>query len=173
MEVKKIFDHIQMLNPRTEYALGYDYVSEQAQQVSAALAQELVQYLPESSLAYRILHETSRFSVKQLWVIAYQLQKNEDYCQHLEAELAEIERNEALRRRIRRERRARRAARKAEAQKAAEAQPVEEQPAAVEAQPAAEAQPAQSRRATKAKAQRATRTTAAREQAPVWDWGSW
>jgi len=35
--------------------------------------------LPENSLAYKILRDANRFSVKQLWVIAYELVKNENF----------------------------------------------------------------------------------------------
>lgn len=48
-------------------------------------------YLPKDSLAYKIVSSTTKYSDKQLWVIAYELVKNKDYQKDLAASIKEAE----------------------------------------------------------------------------------
>lgn len=80
--VKDIFNDICKLN-----AGGYfRYEKNSGQQMADNKVGEISSYLPENSLAKKILASTSDFSSKQLWVIAYELVKNEEYIKHVIAE---------------------------------------------------------------------------------------
>ena len=78
---------------------------------------EIMHQCSESSLAYKILFEApadkASFSTKQIWVISYELMKNEDYKQNLIERNAAAAELEERQREARRRRRANRAARKA------------------------------------------------------------
>jgi hypothetical protein len=92
MDAKTIFNEIQGLNPSTSTisSLG-TFVSEQNQQVADSIRVDVMTYLPKKSLAYKILMDADTFSSKQLWSIAYELLKNEEYCQKLTSEIADRE----------------------------------------------------------------------------------
>jgi hypothetical protein len=77
---KQIFAFIQDLNPNTTCisSIG-EFVTNQNADLADQALQEVLQYLPEASLAYKIASTSSRFSEKQLWVIAFELVKNPEY----------------------------------------------------------------------------------------------
>lgn len=81
-----------MMNPTVNYmsSIG-EYVDSNAQQLADYVIREIVGYLPEDSLAMTIIRSTrGRFTDKQLWVVAYELQKNAEYCAQLDKTNAEI-----------------------------------------------------------------------------------
>jgi hypothetical protein len=115
--LKNIFAQVSMMNPTisTVSSIG-SFVSESNQQTADFVTNQIMSYLPHESLAWKIITSTTgRFSEKQLWVIAYELLKNDEYCTDLDKTLAEIEQHEAWRKAKNRERRHRRAERKAAA----------------------------------------------------------
>lgn len=109
--VKTIFNEIQSMNPRysTVSSIGR-FISDQALFLANEERKEIISCLPPDSFAHKVAMYTERFSEKQLWVIAYELMKNEEYKTKL------AERIEKFEEEIRAEREfkaARRAARKA------------------------------------------------------------
>lgn len=97
--LKQIFEDIQGLNPSTSTISSIGtFVSNQNQQLADRKAKEIMDYLPKNSLAYKIISATNKFSDKQLWVIAYELEKNNKYKEALSDFLEEVERKEKLRR---------------------------------------------------------------------------
>jgi hypothetical protein len=93
--VKQIFDYIQGMNPTTNTINSFGtYVSNQNQQVADMVTSEVVKALDQNTLAYKIVSSSSRFSDKQLWVVAYELVKNEEFSQMVADFYAEIERKE-------------------------------------------------------------------------------
>lgn len=116
-KLKQIFTQVSMMNPTisTISSIG-SFVDPNNQQTADFVISQIMDYLPHESLAWKIITSTTdRFSEKQLWVIAYELQKNAEYCADLDKTLAEIEQHEAWRKAKNRERRHRRAERKAQA----------------------------------------------------------
>ena len=96
---KQIFSEIQTLNPivSTVSSLG-SFVTEFNQSVSDMVARDLMVFIPENTLAYKIISTSTRFTDKQLWVIAFELEKNENYATELGEKLAiENAREEAKR----------------------------------------------------------------------------
>lgn len=93
--VKQIFLNIQGLNPATTTisSLG-TFVTNQAKQVSEMVYREVLNNIPENTVAYKILTGSNRYSEKQLWVIAYELLKNEAYATQVGAEFAQREAKE-------------------------------------------------------------------------------
>ena len=90
VSVKEVFDEIQYLNPSvsTISSLG-NYVSQSNQMVSDAVYKEVMQHIPKDSTAFKIMMGTQKkYSDKQLWVIAYELQKNQKYTKKLGQEIA-------------------------------------------------------------------------------------
>lgn len=95
VNVKEIFQDISSLNPtRNEMSSLGEYVTESARQISDKTKIEILNKLPESSLAYKILKQNYDsvkdydLSDKQKWVIAYELQKNNSYTQTLGEKIA-------------------------------------------------------------------------------------
>lgn len=95
VSVKDIFQDISLLNPtRNEMSSVGVYVTESARQVSDKTKREILDKLPESSLAYKILKQNYDsfkdydLTDKQKWVIAYELQKNNSYTQTLGDQIA-------------------------------------------------------------------------------------
>lgn len=87
--VKQIFNKIQTLNPVTSHVSSMGaFVTEFNQSVSDMVSRDLMNFIPENTLAYKIISTTSRFTDKQLWVIAFELEKNEEYATQLGAEIA-------------------------------------------------------------------------------------
>ena len=93
--VKQIFLNIQGLNPTTSTisSLG-TFVTNQAEQVSDMVYREVLNNIPENTVAYKILTGSNRYSDKQLWAIAYELLKNEAYATQLGDEIAQREAKE-------------------------------------------------------------------------------
>ena len=90
--LKEIFQQVSMMNPTVNYmsSIG-EYVDSNAQQLADYVIRETMGYLPEDSLAMKIIRSTrGRFTDKQLWVVAYELQKNVEYCAQLDKTNAEI-----------------------------------------------------------------------------------
>lgn len=93
---KQAFADIQSLNPSTSTVSSIGtFVSSQNQQIADNEAKRIMGYLPKDSLAYKIVSSASKFSDKQLWVIAYELIKNKDYQKDLAESIEESERQAA------------------------------------------------------------------------------
>lgn len=92
MNAKVIFNKIKYLNPElsTISSLG-DFISESDRLAQEATRKEVIANISENSLAYKIVTSSSKFSDKQLWVIAYELLKNEDYVAQVAKEEARAE----------------------------------------------------------------------------------
>lgn len=88
--IKYIYNQVSYINPSvsTISSIG-SFVEEINRQVANSFKSKLMAYLPTSSLAYKIISENLKdfFSEKQMWVIAYELQKNAEYVAKLQAEL--------------------------------------------------------------------------------------
>ena len=94
--VKYIYNSISSLNPtvNTISSLG-NYVSNLEQQIADNTAAELMNILPQSSLAYKIVKDYMRpLSEKQMWVIAYELMKIESYVISVENEITKAKHKE-------------------------------------------------------------------------------
>ena len=98
MKASTIFNAIKGLNPSTNSvsSLG-SYVSPLERQLADELRKDVSKALPDGCLAKKIVETASQFTDKQLWVIAFELVKNEEYCKNLEAFNAEVERKDARR----------------------------------------------------------------------------
>lgn len=85
-----IFSEISDLNVQMSYSssLG-SYVSESSKMVSEDIYKKIIKSIPENSLAYQILTNTDHYSEKQLWVITFELLKNENYCNEIMEEFHE------------------------------------------------------------------------------------
>lgn len=78
---KTIFNYIQGINPSvsTISSMG-SFVTELSQQVADKCLSEVISNLPVDSLAYKIAtNNLGTFTEKQLWVIAFELDKNESF----------------------------------------------------------------------------------------------
>lgn len=88
--IKEIYNQVSYINPSvsTISSIG-SFVEENNRQVANSFRSKLMAFLPTSSLAYKIIFENLKdfFSEKQMWVIAYELQKNAEYVAKLQAEL--------------------------------------------------------------------------------------
>ena len=92
--VKQIFNYISSINPTTSHisSLG-DYVSDSAQQLADAMLRDIICNLPENTLAYKIAtSNTNRYSDKQMWVLAFELEKNADFSNEVAEFYAELDR---------------------------------------------------------------------------------
>ena len=93
--IKDIYNQVSYINPSvsTISSIG-SFVEEINRQVANSFRSKLMAFLPTSSLAYKIISENLKdfFSEKQMWVIAYELQKNAEYVAKLQAELEDEER---------------------------------------------------------------------------------
>lgn len=84
--VKVIFKSLNLNAIAHSYGGGRTLIDDSA---STSSARSILNYLPEDSLASKIVRGTSYFSTKQQWVIAYELMKSEAYKAALVAELKE------------------------------------------------------------------------------------
>lgn len=95
MNAKVIYNHIQGINPSqsTVSSIG-TFVTAQNIQVADMILSEVISALPAGTLAYNIATSLNvkRFSEKQIWVIAYELLKNEEYCKQVAIEEEELQR---------------------------------------------------------------------------------
>ena len=86
--VKQIFEKIRLINPSTNSVSSVgNYVSSAEQLASDSFRQEIKSFLPANSLAYAIINKDCNLSEKQLWVIAFELLKNEDFVNKISAEI--------------------------------------------------------------------------------------
>ena len=94
--LKQVFSDIRVLNPSTSTvsSLG-TFVSSLNQQISDNKRNEIKDYLPKDSTAYKIISSnTDNFSDKQLWVISYELMNNQDYLKDLNQRIEETKQEE-------------------------------------------------------------------------------
>lgn len=97
MKTQQIFNYIKGLNaPQIVISSLGSYTSDINRQVSDNLRGQIMQYLPETSLAYKICMTANTFSEKQLWVIAFELIKNADFCEVVAEFYAEINQKETI-----------------------------------------------------------------------------
>jgi hypothetical protein len=100
MKAITIFNNIKGINPSisTVSSIG-NFVTAQAEQTAEYVLRETIKHLPEDSLAYKIATtHNGTFSEKQIWIIAYELLKNETYCNELQKWNDEIQaKNDAKR----------------------------------------------------------------------------
>ena len=98
--IKDIYNDVSCINPSvsTISSIG-DYIEESSRQVAQSVRDRITKSLPQGTLAHKIITETLKdfFTDKQLWVIAYELQKNEEYVKNLSNE---IERREQIAERV-------------------------------------------------------------------------
>jgi hypothetical protein len=93
MNAQTIFNEIKGINPSTTTVSSIGtVVTSQNQQIADNLLGDVIKNLTTDSLAYKIATSTTNcFTEKQLWVIAYELLKNADYCKKIENEKSEFE----------------------------------------------------------------------------------
>lgn len=87
LNVKKVFVYLNGLNPTQTIisSLGRR-ISDQEWELAYSLRDRIAKYLPENTLAAKIMSERKMdgfFTDKQIWVIAYELMKNEDFLNEL------------------------------------------------------------------------------------------
>lgn len=87
LNVKKVFVYLNGLNPMETIisSLGRR-ISDQNWELAYSLRDNIAKYLPENTLAAKIMAERKMdgfFTDKQIWVIAYELMKNEDFLNEL------------------------------------------------------------------------------------------
>ncbi len=90
---KDVFNYICGLNPKTHTSSSLGkYSSSTDNQIADMYFKEVADYLPQDSLAHKILFGSKTYTEKQLWVITYELMKNKDFVgkmEELNAERAE------------------------------------------------------------------------------------
>ena len=88
MNAKDIYNRIEGLNPSltTISSLG-SFVSQSQRMVQQSIYNEVIKNIPVDSLAYTILTGSDSYSSKQIWVIAYELMKNEEYVTMVSEEI--------------------------------------------------------------------------------------
>lgn len=101
---KQIFNHVSGINPATSTVSSMGtFVTNQQQQLADERISEIMNAIPEGTLAHKILMGTqTRFSEKQIWVITFELLKNEAKCNEIVAYYAEIDAAERRRREFKR-----------------------------------------------------------------------
>jgi len=101
---KQIFYHVSGINPATSTVSSMGtFVTNQQQQLADERISEIMSAIPEGTLAHKILMGTqTRFSEKQIWVITFELLKNEAKCNEIVAYYDEIEAAERRRREFKR-----------------------------------------------------------------------
>lgn len=94
---KDVFNYINGLNPKTHTSSSMGkYSSSMDNQIADMYFKEVVDYLPQDSLAHKILFGSKTYTEKQLWVIAYELMKNSSFVAKMEER--NKERNEEVER---------------------------------------------------------------------------
>lgn len=88
MNAKDIYNRIEGLNPSltTISSLG-SFVSQSQRMIQQSIYNEVIKNIPADSLAYTILTSSDSYSSKQIWVIAYELMKNEAYVAMVSEEI--------------------------------------------------------------------------------------
>ena len=93
--IKDIYNDVSYINPSvsTISSIG-DFIEESSRQVAQSVRIRIAKILPQGTLAHKIVTENLNdfFSERQLWVIAYELQKNEEYVSNLANEIERRER---------------------------------------------------------------------------------
>ena len=77
--VKKVFNYIAGLNPKTNSVSSIgEYVSQSSQMVADALHRECMSHVVAESLAHKVLMGTDfgKYTTKQLWVISFELERH-------------------------------------------------------------------------------------------------
>ena len=95
--IEKIFNQVALLNAETTISSLGRQATAMDQQLADNVYNEILKNIPQCSLAAKILTGTTRYSEKQLWVIAYELMKNESYVAEVEKQASYEERLEAQR----------------------------------------------------------------------------
>jgi len=86
---KQIYQNIAGLSPKlSEVSSLGSFISKSDEMISESIYNEIISYLPKTSLAYKILTSNENYSEKQIWVIAFELEKNEEYNQLISKEIA-------------------------------------------------------------------------------------
>lgn len=85
---KNIFNYIQGMNPNSQTVSSIGtFVTAFSQQVADSQVSEVIQVLVNSdkkdTLAFKIASTNSKFTEKQLWVIAFELEKNQEFAQNV------------------------------------------------------------------------------------------
>ena len=96
--VKEIYNYISGMNPTssTVSSIG-TFVTNMNQQVADNIVSEVLSALPKDSLAYKIASNNSDFfTEKQLWVISYELEKNNTFSEKVASFYDEIYMKEDL-----------------------------------------------------------------------------
>ena len=93
--VKDIYNEVELLNANRLVTDIEVIVEESSIKIAEELRSRYLRILPNESLSHKILSDVTKdfFSDKQLWVISYELQKNEAYVSNL---ANEIERREKV-----------------------------------------------------------------------------
>ena len=87
---KDVYNYIGGLNPATHTSSSMGkYSSSMDNQIADMFFKEVSDYLPQDSLARKILFGSKTYSEKQLWVIAYELMKNKEFVAKMEERNAE------------------------------------------------------------------------------------
>lgn len=87
---KDVFNYICWLNPKTHTSSSMgNYSSSMDNQIADMYFKEVADYLPQDSLARKILFGSKTYTEKQLWVITYELMKNKDFVTKMEERNAE------------------------------------------------------------------------------------
>ena len=93
--IKDIYNDVSYINPSvsTISSIG-EFIEESSRQVALSVRSRIAKILPQGTLAHKIVTENLNdfFSERQLWVIAYELQKNEEYVSNLANEIERRER---------------------------------------------------------------------------------
>jgi hypothetical protein len=79
---QQLFNYTSHVNVRinTISSMG-NYTTDIDIQVADNRRREIIQALPVDTLAYKIITSTDRLSEKQIWVVVFELLKNQDFCQ--------------------------------------------------------------------------------------------
>jgi S-adenosylmethionine:tRNA-ribosyltransferase-isomerase (queuine synthetase) len=85
MEVKTIFNNISgLMRSQTVSSIG-NFVSHNDEIIIEATIREIIPFIAEDSIAMKIIlgNKKANFSEKQVWAIAYELLKSNEYCDKL------------------------------------------------------------------------------------------
>lgn len=83
--VKDAFSYLAMLTPKenTSSSMG-KYVSSLDQQMADKVFKEVADFIPDDTLAHKILFGNKTYTDKQRWVIAYELMKSKDFVKMMD-----------------------------------------------------------------------------------------
>jgi hypothetical protein len=94
---QQLFNYTSQVNVRinTISSMG-NYTNDIDIQVADKRRQEIIEVLPVGTLAHKIITSTDRLSEKQIWVIVFELLKNETFCQKVAEFYEELYRDEKI-----------------------------------------------------------------------------